>query len=289
MKPVFAATLFSALAVGMSQAGPAEKAIVAAMKLSEQPNYSWTSSVDDDARSYHVEGKTAKGGCTWMRLPMVKSLAQRLGRDADTEIEAVFRGSSVCVLRTNRGWQSLKELPKRAHDWNDDVDYWPMPVAPAPGGYWGRGSIMPHDPMDPFPMALQTIPMLPPEEESRPYSNAQFALSHPHDELALIVSSYVDLKVEGDVVTGTLSDIGAQLLLVREGQNHINPVAAAGVFKLLLKGGLVVRYYLKLEGILIIDRKRIHVHQASSTTLRDIGTTSFQVPEEAQRKLERLR
>ena len=289
MKPVFAAALFSVLAAGMSQAGPAEKAIVAAMKLSEQPNYSWISSVEDDARSYSVEGKTTKGGCTWMRLPMVKSIAQRLGRDADTEIEAVFRGGSACVLRTNRGWQTLKELPKRADDWNDQMEYWPMPVTAAPGGYWGRSSHVANDPFDPFPMALQTIPMPAPVEDARPYSNAQFALSHPHDELALIVSSYLDLKVEGDVVTGTLSDLGAQLLLVREGQNHINPVVATGLFKLQLKGGLVVKYFLKLEGILIIDRKKIHVHQASSTTLTNIGTTAFDVPEEAQRKLERVR
>jgi hypothetical protein len=225
-----------------------------------------------------------------MRLPMVKSIAQRLGRDADTEIEVVFRGSSACVLRTNRGWQTLKELPKRAPDWNDEIEYWPTPIAPAPGGYWGRGALMPNnDPFDPFPMALQTVPFPPAEEDKRPYSNAQFALSHPHDELALIVSSYLDLKVEGDVVTGTLSDLGAQLLLVREGQNQINPVVATGMFKLLLKGGLVVKYYLKLEGILLIDRKKIHVHQSSSTTLTDIGTTSFEVPDEVQRKLERLR
>ena len=49
MLPVFVLTC---CATAGAFAGPREAAIVAAMKLSEQPNYSWTTTVTDDARTY---------------------------------------------------------------------------------------------------------------------------------------------------------------------------------------------------------------------------------------------
>jgi hypothetical protein len=58
-------------------------------------------------------------------------------------------------------------------------------------------------------------------------------------------------------------DLGAQLLLVRDGQDHIKPLCAAGLFKLVIKNGIVTRYTLRLEGILLVDRK-IHVHRESA-------------------------
>ena len=44
--------------------------IVAAVRLSDHPNYSWASTISDDARTYDVEGRTQKGGFT-----RVKTLA----------------------------------------------------------------------------------------------------------------------------------------------------------------------------------------------------------------------
>src|SRR5204862_137473 len=77
----------------------------------------------------------------------------------------------------------------------------------------------------------------------RPYTNVQFAASRPHDELAIIVSSGENLEVAGDTMTGTLSDVGARLLLVHEGQeNQIQPLTAAGTFKLQVANRLVTKY-----------------------------------------------
>lgn len=294
MKSLLAATLAIG-AAGICPAGSADKAILAAMKLSEQPNYSWTSTVTDDARTYDIEGKTSRRGWTWMRLPMIKSVAQRLGRDADTQVEAVFKNSDEFVIRTIDGWKGLQELPKRHRDWVDDREIWVVPRHSGPS--WGMGASTgifdpndpfgdPNDPfnLDPFPVILHRAPS---REESRPYCNAQLALSHPHDELGIIVSSFANLKVEGDVVSGLLSDIGAQLLLVREGQEHIQPVAAAGAFKLFIEKGLVTKYLLRLEGILMVDRKRVIVRQTSNTVVKNIGKTAFEVPAEARRKLAR--
>jgi hypothetical protein len=38
------------------RAAPIDTAIVDAMKLTEAPSYAWTTTVDDDARSYTIDG-----------------------------------------------------------------------------------------------------------------------------------------------------------------------------------------------------------------------------------------
>src|SRR4051794_33665308 len=68
------AALLVACATVEGRSGPEEIAVLAAMKLSDQPNYTWLSTVVDDVRTYQLEGRTQRGGFTWMRLPMVLSL-----------------------------------------------------------------------------------------------------------------------------------------------------------------------------------------------------------------------
>lgn len=268
---------------GAAPGNPVDRAVLAAMRVGEQRSYGWHSLVVDDARSYMIEGKTQAGGYTWVRLPMVATVAERLGR-ADQEIEAIFKGCTRAVIRTDHGWRTLGELPKRRRGWNEDGVV--LPVSRSSQPLWTRDGPAAVDPWGLPPIALAPGASSPPEE-GRPYCNAQFGLAHPHDELAIIVSSYATLEVRGEVATGTLSDLGARLLLVRDGQEHIAPLCAAGTFKLFLNNGLVTRYLLRLEGFLAVERKRVHVRQASNTILRDIGVTRFSVPEEAQRKLGR--
>jgi hypothetical protein len=262
--------------MAVCRAGPEERAILAAMALSERPSYSWTSTIADDASTYHVEGKTERGGFTWVRLPAVKSIAERLGRNAEPEVEAIFKGSTNAVIRTDRGWQSLSELPTRAGRDDDGPD----PQAPrmrhtgmiAIGGLYPVSVIALHGGLGG-------------DDRSASYSNAQFGASHPHEELAVIVSSFTDVQGNGDVVTGTLSDVGARLLLVSTDQENILPLRAAGTFRLQIANGIVVRYSVQLEGILLVNRKKIHVHQTASTELKAIGSTNLHVPEEVRRKL----
>jgi hypothetical protein len=259
-----------------------EDAIAAAMALSEQPNYSWTATVADDAQSYQIEGKSRAGIWNWVRQPMVRSVAQRMGREAVPDLEAVFKGTTDGVVRTGRGWQRLRELAWLEPVLDDD----PPPLDEVFPGI--RSSRM---------LGMNIVEMPSPGPQARRlaaeapqlYTNAQFGVSPPHQELAIIVSSYTDLKVEGDVATGTLDEAGARLLLVRDGQAHVAPLAAGGVFKLSLLQGQVVSYLLELEGLLELsepDRNgRVLVHQKSNTVLRDVGTTNFEIPPEALKKL----
>jgi hypothetical protein len=277
--------LLAVVAAGEGRGGPAERAVLAAMKLSEQPNYSWTSLIVDDARTYRVEGKTRRG-TTWLHMPMVVSVARRLGPRAANELEAFFRGNERCVIHTGEGWQALDELPRENLFWSDE-DEWRF-TRPNESARWtfAGGPDTPADSADPFVRLLRAAgPVLNDGENDVPRSNAQFGVSHPHEELGVIVSCSTALKANGDVAAGTLSDLGAQLLLVHDGQTTINPLGATGQFRLEIKNGIVTRYALKLEGLLEIDGHRVHVHQYSQTTVGEIGSTQFEVPDEAKRKL----
>src|ERR1044071_6730315 len=83
------------------RAGPTENAIMAAMRLSEQPNYSWVATISDDARTYDIVGKTVRGGFTRVKMPVINSVRRSLGRGVtDTEVDVIFRGNVACVLES---------------------------------------------------------------------------------------------------------------------------------------------------------------------------------------------
>ena len=261
-----------------------EKTIVAAMRLSEESSYSWHSSVFDDAQAYEIEGKVWNG-YTWQRQPMPKTIAKRLGREAGHSLEAIFKDTYHYVIATETGWKTLRELPKRHDDWQDEE--WIYASAPV----W-RTPDLPADEsaFDPFglPPAIY-LPVIRNDEDAsaRPYSNAQFALAQPHQELAIVVSCHTDLCMEGNVASGNLNDIGAQLLLVHDGHEYIKPVVATGRFKLWLHGESVAKYVLELAGILVLERKPVYVRQKSTTVLTDVGKTVFTLRSDARERLAR--
>ena len=121
----------------------------------------------------------------------------------------------------------------------------------------------------------------------RSYSTVRFGVTHPHEELAIIVSCAATFDASGDLVTGVLSETGAALLLVRDEQTDTSCLAAAGEFKLWLRQGCVVKYHLKLEGLLAVDRRKVAAHVNATTVLHDIGSTRLTVPDEVRAKLEK--
>jgi hypothetical protein len=259
-----------------------DTAIVAMMKLAEVPSYSWICSINDDAQTYEIEGKTQSDGYTWQRQPMPKTIARRLGRAAGHQLESIFSGPLRYVVQTESGWRTLNELPQQHSDWTQD-EWLYIAVPPT------RTADMSADETDTFGLPASVyLPVLKQQQEEdkgKIYSNAQFALSLPHEELAVIVSSHATFEISGDTVSGTLTDIGAQLLLVHDGHEYIVPVFAGGRFKLWLKGGVVEKYTVELAGIVVVERKPIYVRQKATTVVKDIGKTRLDVPADARRKL----
>jgi hypothetical protein len=272
----------------VARGGPAESAIMAAMRLSDQPNYSWVATVLDDARTYDIHGKTNRDGYSRVKMPMINSVRRRLGRSVmDTDIEAIFKGNQRCVLHTDEGWKKVDELPWYTEE--EPPDFGGVRTSPR-GGKPSMGiPAGTHIPSSSSIGAHRGSSRRGSDDEEPRYSNLQLGITHPHEDLGVIVSSHQDWVVDADGVSGTLTDLGAQLLLVRDGQKEIEPRRAAGTFKLWIRDGMVVKYTVKLEGVLSVQtkmgRRNVEVHQTVNTTLKDIGTTRFEVPDEARRKL----
>lgn len=271
------------LGAPLAPGGPVEDAIVASVRLSSEANYSWISTIVDDARTYDIEGQTNREGFTRARMPIINSVRRKMGRSVtDTQIETIFRGNVSCVLLTDTGWQRPDELHEPV---NTTTSPFGRPTALI-GMIPTAGSLIYNSPS-------QQVRATRTEEKQRPYSNLQLAISRPHEELGVIVSSHQTFEVEGNTVTGTLTDLGAQLLLVRDGQTDITPIKAAGNFKLWIRNGIVFHYHLNLEGVLEVKSGRsrtpthVAVQQSVTTQIHKIGTTDVDVPDAARVKLTR--
>lgn len=255
--------------VGTSVQGtPVDTAILAAMKLREAGSYQWIATVEDDSRFYTIEGKTRRDGYTLVNMPMVNSIQRQIGGSGSDIQTAVFKGDADFVVETTEGWKSRTELAAS-----------PLAVPPQPKiPVRKRGG-----------MGSANLPIGPGHPAFR-YSNLQLNLSHPHDEVGIIVGSYSDIRLDPTgSVTGTLSEEGAKLLLVHPGQNEITPLRASGTFKLWLERGVLVRYEVQLTGTISVGTGPSHweisLRQTVTTDLRGVDATTFEVPEEAKRKL----
>jgi len=279
----------------MLRAAPTDVAIASAMKLPDAPNYSWSTTVDDDARSYVIDGQTNradKGDLSLVNMPMVATVRRRVSRattNSDNETPAIFTGDVKYVIQTPDGWRKPSDLKSSSSD--------SVPGVPGGGGPWGMGGLGMRRSRHGMGMGMGGSGISYPsgersDENGQPpkaYSNLQSTLSRPHEEIAIIVANYTDLKMDGDIVSGTLSDLGAKLLLVHPGQKEITPLKGAGTFRLWVKDGALVKYELKLEGTLAVNangtRREVEVHQTATTELKNVGTTKFDVPEEARKRL----
>ena len=254
-----------------------DRVIIAAMKLSEQPNYTWFSMVDSEASTHEIEGRTTPAGITWVRMPMVASIGRKLGRQRETQLEALFHRNSAVVVLVDNQWNLLSELAARRGE-NDSSRSRPMVRGSANAGNFGMAGGQ--------SASLGTAAPFLGDRRNQRIDGAGFGITHPHEELAVVISSFETMDVAGDVVTGTLSPLGAALLLVRADQADVEPIISSGKFKLWLKNGAVNKYQLTLEGVVAVGGwKKVDVRRNSTTTLKDVGTTDVIVPDEARRKL----
>ncbi len=269
-----------ALSATALRAGPVETAIVAAMKLPDAPNYHWQTDVTDDARSYAITGETDRAtDLSLVTMPMAASTAGSRGgggrggrgrTGSPDTVTAVFKGTDKFLVQDGENWRRPDEVAA-----SSDRSGWG-----GRGGFGGpgRGRGMRGgargDPRG---------------EEATGRGNLQSALSRPHEEIAIIVSGASDMKEEGGVISGRLSETAAKLLLVHDGQKDLTPLQAGGTFRLWVQNGALVKYETKLEGVVRSEsgagRGDHPVHQTAVTTISSVGTTKVEVPDAARRKL----
>lgn len=294
MKPPTLSCLFCVLVTASVQAGPAESAIVAAMKLPDAPNYSWSTNVDDDARSYSIEGQTDRAtDLSLVTMPVVVTMRRRVGTGTSNSgnvSTVAFKGDEQFAVETDQGWKTQRELEAMV----------PSSGRGGSGGGYsggmtgmrgrGRRGMMGGMGGGGFPSPSGSGGDSARGGQMPAYSNLQKTLSRPHEEIAIIVVGASDLKMDGDVLTGTLSDTAAKLLLVHAGQKEITPLLASGTFRFWVQDGVLTRYEVKLNGRLAVitngSRREVEVHQTATTDLRNLATTTFDLPDEAKKKLD---
>ena len=114
MKPNVSTCLAALTAAITVHAAPTDQAIVAAMKIVDAPNYTWTCSVPSIGRALPVrEGKTEKksGFSVVTFIDPQTPMLRQISRLNDGVVLGVFRGEGNFVFQTSDGWKTGKELP----------------------------------------------------------------------------------------------------------------------------------------------------------------------------------
>jgi hypothetical protein len=111
----------------------------------------------------------------------------------------------------------------------------------------------------------------------------------PADEAVELAGQAQDLKQDGDVISGALTEAGAKSLLsFRRGRGNGNGPDisnAKGSVKFWVKDGTLTKYESKVQGTVSFNGNDRDVDRTTTVEIKDVGTTKVEVPEGAKKKL----
>lgn len=109
----------------------------------------------------------------------------------------------------------------------------------------------------------------------------------PAVEAEELVGRVKELKKEGDAYVGELTEEGAKALLSFGGRGGQGPDIsnAKGSVKFWIKDGLLAKYQHHVEGTISFGGNDRDVDRTTTVEIKDVGTTTVSVPEEAKKKL----
>ena len=202
----------------------------AAKKLSDQPNYSWRSTVvvPDDApfKPGPTDGKTEKGSFTWLSLSMM-----------DNKIEAVTKENKGAIKQDGE-WKSLEDFDK-------EEGFGRMPAMIVRG------------------------------------------VKTPAKEAADLASAAKELKADGEVISGDLTEEGAKKLQRFGPPDGEGPTVsdAKGSVKFWVKDGTLVKYEFSLKGKISFNGNDFPNERTTTVEIKEVGATKLEVPEAVRKKI----
>ncbi len=286
------------------RADQADDVIVAAMKLSASPNYSWDTTIEEGPRTTAISGQTNESGFSLITFNRSGTSGSspaggRAGSGGDTN--TVFLGDSKYVVQTDSGWSSPGSQPADSSSSPSSSSSGNRGGGTGNGGTYGsrgggnsglnlggvnlggggrrggggggsrssRGKNASEDSSTSTPARLPS------------------GINLPHEELAIIVANYTDLHFDPEVVGGTLTESGADLLLLPPNSTDTPPAGAAGTFRLWIKDGAVTKYEVHLSAKTAPGGRTVKGGFSETITveLKEVGTTKFVVPAAAKQKL----
>jgi hypothetical protein len=107
------------------------------------------------------------------------------------------------------------------------------------------------------------------------------AFNAPAAQAEELAGTAKELKVDGDVVSGDMTDDGAKSQF-RFG----NVTGPKGSVKFWIKDGQISKYEFKIAGKADFNGNEVDVDRDTTIEISGVGTTKIEVPADAQKKLE---
>jgi hypothetical protein len=113
----------------------------------------------------------------------------------------------------------------------------------------------------------------------------------PAVQAAEIVAGVKELKKDGEVIGGDLTEEGAKSLMRfgrrggGGGGEGPTVTGAKGSAKFWVKDGVLTKYELKVSGKMEFNGNEMDMDRTTTVEIKDVGTTKVEVPEAAKQKL----
>ena len=109
----------------------------------------------------------------------------------------------------------------------------------------------------------------------------------PAKEASELASAAKELKVDGDVISGDLTEEGAKKLQKFGPPDGEGPTVsdAKGSVKFWVKEGTLVKYEFNLKGKISFNGNDMPNDRTTTVEIKEVGTTKFEVPEAARKKI----
>lgn len=252
MKPFLALAFTAALGAALLRAAPADDVTAAARKLAQAANYSWTST-------------TEIANSQFPAMP-VEGATERDGftvitRKFNENTMQTIRKGELMVTQNREGeWMTMEEMRAQFSGGQGG--------GRQGGGGQGRGG------------------------RGGFFGGGMFGAGtgNPAEMAGRLATRLKDLKVEGEVITGSATGDEAAALLApdggRGGQGPAGPKYTSAAVKFWLKDGALVKLSLRTQGSFAMqDGQEREFESTTTVEIAKVGSTKVEVPEAAKKKL----